>query len=77
MYLKCLFFLAHPVYIDLSKASDTLNYSILSSKLKYNGVQRCANNLLCSYLSERSHYVKYNGHKLNFLLILELHKDQS
>ena len=51
------------IYIDLSKAFDTLNYFILLSKLKYYGVNGCANKLLCSYLSGRSQYVEYNGHK--------------
>ena len=51
------------IYIDLSKAFDTLNYLILLSKLKYYGVYGCANKLICSYLPERSQYVEYNGHK--------------
>ena len=51
------------IYIDLSKEFDTLNYSILLSKLKYYGVNGCPNKLLCSYLSGRSPYVEYNGHK--------------
>ena len=55
------------IYINLSKAFDTLNYFILLSKLKYYGVNRCANKLLCSYLSERSQYVEYNSHKLEEL----------
>ena len=51
------------IYIDLSKAFDTLNYLILLSKLKYYGVNGCANNLICGYLTGRSQYVEYNGHK--------------
>ena len=51
------------IYIDLSKAFDTLNHSILLSKLKYYGVTGCANNLLQCYLSGRSQFVEYNGHK--------------
>ena len=51
------------IYIDLSKAFDTLNYLILLSKLKYYGVNGCANKLICCYLSGRSQYVEYNGHK--------------
>ena len=51
------------IYIDLSKAFDTLNHSILLSKLKYYGVTECANKLLQCYLSGRSQFVEYNGHK--------------
>ena len=51
------------IYIDLSKAFDTLNYLILLSKLKNYGVNGCANKLICSYLTGRSQYVEYNGHK--------------
>ena len=51
------------IYIDLSKAFDTLNHSILLSKLKYYGVTGCANNLLQCYLSGRSQFVEYNSHK--------------
>ena len=39
------------IYIDLSKAFDTLNLYILLSKLKYYGVTGCANNLLQCHLS--------------------------
>ena len=55
------------IYIDLSKAFDTLNYLILLSKLKYYGVNGCENKLICSYLSGRLQYVEYNGHKLEEL----------
>ena len=51
------------VYIDLSKAFDTLNHNILPSKLQYYGITGCLNNLLCSYLSGRSQFVEYNGSK--------------
>ena len=39
------------VYIDLSKAFDTLNHNILLPKLQYYGITGCSNDLLCSYLS--------------------------
>ena len=51
------------VYIDLSKAFDTLNHNILLSKLQYYGITGCSNDLLCSYLSGRSQFVEYNGSK--------------
>ena len=51
------------VYIDLSKAFDTLNHNILLSKLQYYGITGCSNDLLCSYLFGRSQFVEYNGSK--------------
>ena len=57
------------IYIDFFKAFDTLNHSILSSKLKYYGVNGCANKLLNCYLSGRSQFVEYNGHKSGKLYV--------
>ena len=57
------------IYIDLSKAFDTLNYDILMSKLEYYGITGKENELLRSYLTGRSQYVEVNGHKSNHLQI--------
>ena len=57
------------IYIDLSKAFDTLNHSILLYKLKYYGVTGCANKLLQCYLSGRSQFVEYNGHRSEKLYV--------
>ena len=35
--------------------------------MKYYGVNECVNKLICSYLSGRSQYVEYNGHKSKVL----------
>ena len=51
------------IYIDLSKAFDTLSYDILLNKLEYYGVTGSANDLLCNSLTERMQYVEYNGCK--------------
>ena len=51
------------IYIDLSKALDSLNHSILLNKLRHYGISGCSNELLCSYLSDRSQFVDFNGHK--------------
>ena len=50
------------IYIDLSKAFDTLNHSILLSKLEYFGITGCSYDLLKYYLFNRSQYVEFNGH---------------
>ena len=50
------------VYIDLSKAFDTLIHDILPNKLNYYGVRLTANRLICSYLSERQQVVQFNDY---------------
>ena len=57
------------IYIDLSKAFDTLNHSILLEKLQYYGVTGTSFSLLDYYLSDRCQYVEYNGHRSNTLPI--------
>ena len=57
------------IYIDLSKAFDTLDHSILLLKLKYYGVSGCSYDLLSSYLIYISQYVEFSGHKPDILLI--------
>ena len=46
------------IYLDLSKAFDSLSYDILLSKLKYYGLQWKALQLLKSYISGRCQYVQ-------------------
>ena len=49
------------VYIDLSKAFDTLTFDILLFKLKYYGVTDTALDLMKSYLINRKQYFVFNS----------------
>ena len=50
------------VFVDLEKAFDTVNHSILISKLKHYGLKDPALSWFNSYLSNRSQKVTLNGH---------------
>lgn len=49
------------IYLDLSKAFDTIDHNILLQKLSYYGIKRPSLQLLKDYLSERKQFVDYNG----------------
>ncbi len=49
------------IYIDLSKAFDTLDHSILLAKLKHYGIRDRENKFFASYLTQRYQYVEFNG----------------
>ena len=49
------------IYIDLSKAFDTLDHYMLLYKLSYYGITGCENKLFVSYLSNRYQYLEYNN----------------
>ena len=57
------------IYMDLSKAFDTLDHNILLNKLKYYGVKNTELSWFQSYLTERSQYVEINGIPSNVLTI--------
>ena len=45
------------VYLDFSKAFDTVNHNILMSKLLHNGIRGVMQHWFESYLSNRKQYV--------------------
>ena len=55
------------VYIDLSKAFDSLDHKILLSKLQFYGITGSTLSLLTSYLSNRRQCTKYNTTVSDFL----------
>jgi hypothetical protein len=57
------------IFIDLKKAFDTVNHSILTQKLYKYGIRGLANDWIKSYLQGRKQFVSMNNHKSKLMSI--------
>ena len=60
---------AAAIFVDLKKAFDTLDHSILITKLEHYGIRGIPLKLMISYLTDRQQCVTYNGITSNYLNI--------
>ena len=57
------------IFLDLSKAFDTIDHTVLLAKLRYYGIHDTALLLLKSYLNNRKQYVEFEDTKSEILPI--------
>ena len=58
------------IFVDLSKAFDTVNHNILLNKLEKYGIRNNMYQLLCSYLNNRKEYTECNNVKSDLKTVL-------
>ncbi len=58
------------IFLDLSKAFDTLDHKILLKKLTYYGINGVAYNHMESYLTNRKQYVDMDDVKSEMLMVI-------
>ena len=57
------------IYLDMSKAFDTIDHTILINKLSFYGIHGVALDLIKSYLNNRYQFVEYDGVQSSMLPI--------
>ena len=72
-------FISCAIYLDLSKAFDTLNFDILIRKLKFYGITGTPLKLLDNYLRNRHHFATFKNinsdlQEIQTGILLYLHK---
>ena len=58
------------IFIDLSKAFDTIDHALLCQKLEYYGIRGIALDWFNNYLSNRKQFVNLNGKDSSLLTVL-------
>ena len=57
------------LFLDFSKAFDTVDHDILLDKLEFYGIRGCAHDWFKSYLTNRKQFVEFDSHTSSLLSI--------
>ena len=58
------------LFLDFSKAFDTVDHDILLDKLEFYGIRGCAHDWFKSYLTNRKQFVEFDSHTSSLLSII-------